>query len=104
MECSWYSNSAENSFPVWLTVDDMTVYYVGGRCLGVGGKPVCHEKAICHDELEGGVLCECLDGYRGDGVSSCTGMSHKPLRKPHLKVYEIEHHVVVNNWTHMHSI
>ena len=45
----------------------------GDNCVGVGGERVCHEKAICHDELEGGVLCECLDGYRGDGFTSCTG-------------------------------
>ena len=47
--------------------------YVVVKCRGLDGRLVCHEKAICHDALEGGVLCECMDGYRGDGVTSCTG-------------------------------
>lgn len=34
---------------------------------------VCHEKAICHDEVEGGVQCHCMDGYIGDGFTFCTG-------------------------------
>lgn len=34
---------------------------------------VCHERAICHDEVEGGVQCHCMDGYIGDGFTFCTG-------------------------------
>ena len=52
----------------------------------MGGEPVCHEKAICNDEVEGGVLCECLDGYRGDGFTSCAGTTANPIRETTTRV------------------
>ena len=83
-----------NCKTLWLTVNEtVCVLCSGGRCLGVGGRSVCHEKAICHDEVEGGVLCECLEGYRGDGYSSCTGMTHKPLTAQGLTTYAIERYL-----------
>ena len=58
----------------WLPLFGMCVYAVGkvNGCFGVDRQGVCHEKAICHDELEGGVYCVCMDGYVGDGFT-CTG-------------------------------
>ena len=58
----------------------------GESCKGVEGEKVCHENAICHNELEGGVLCECLDGYRGDGFTSCYGECPNPISSPHFKI------------------
>ena len=69
LECSGISQ------PLLLLAPSLWhVYAVGNvnSCLGVDRQMICHENAICHDELESGVYCVCMDGYVGDGFT-CTG-------------------------------
>ena len=42
------------------------------ECNGEGAEPNCDINAVCTN-IEGGFMCECKDGWNGDGVS-CTGI------------------------------
>ena len=66
---------------------------VVGLCLDVDGNAICHERAICYDGVEGGVECKCMDGYIGDGFTSCTGIytyMYSCHRFQHMQLYSFD--------------
>ncbi len=36
---------------------------------------ICHANAICFDNPDTGIMCECEKGYVGDGIVNCSSKS-----------------------------
>ena len=43
------------------------------QTLGIVPPPVCNINAMLVEISEGVMMCDCIDGYDGDGVTNCTG-------------------------------
>ncbi len=36
---------------------------------------ICHANAMCFDDPDTGIICECKEGYVGDGLVNCSSKS-----------------------------